>query len=68
MTFEGVSEYCFTSLSAQSWQYRDRRKPKTGSLCPTLISINFKGSLQCSAQTRNRWGYMSHDPGKKGDL
>ena len=22
-----VSEYCFTSLSAQSWQYRDRRKP-----------------------------------------
>ena len=22
-----VSEYCFTSFSAQSWQYRDRRKP-----------------------------------------
>ena len=21
-------EYCFTSLSAQSWQYRDRRKPE----------------------------------------
>ena len=24
------SEYCFTSLSAQSWQYRDRRKPEAG--------------------------------------
>ena len=23
-----VSEYCFTSFSAQSWQYRDRKKPK----------------------------------------
>ena len=23
-------EYCFTSLSAQSWQYRDRRKPEAG--------------------------------------
>ena len=23
-----VSEYCFTSLSAQSWQYRDRRVPE----------------------------------------
>ena len=22
-------EYCFTLLSAQSWQYRDRRKPET---------------------------------------
>ena len=37
-----VSEYCFTSLSAQSWQYRDRRSPKQG-LCPTLISHDFKG-------------------------
>ena len=27
-----VSEYCFTSLSAQSWQYRDRRKPKIGTM------------------------------------
>ena len=25
-------EYCFTSLSAQSWQYRDRRKPKAGTM------------------------------------
>ena len=23
-----MSEYCLTSLSAQSWQYRDRREPK----------------------------------------
>ena len=27
-----VSEYCFTSLSAQSWQYRDRRKPEAGTI------------------------------------
>ena len=27
-----VSEYCFTSLSAQSWQYRDRRKPEAGTM------------------------------------
>ena len=26
--YERVSEYCFTLLSAQSWQNRDRRKPK----------------------------------------
>ena len=25
-----MSEYCFTSLFAQLWQYRDRRKPETG--------------------------------------
>ena len=24
----GMSEYCFTSLSAPSWQYRERRKPE----------------------------------------
>ena len=27
-----MSEYCFTSLSAQSWQYRDRRKPEAGNM------------------------------------
>ena len=27
-----VYEYCFTSLSAQSWQYRDRRKPEAGTM------------------------------------
>ena len=36
-------EYCFTSLSAQSWQYRDRKKPEAG-LCPTLILNDFKSS------------------------
>ena len=25
-------EYCFTSLSAQSWQYCDRRKPEAGTM------------------------------------
>ena len=25
-------KYCFTSLSAQSWQYRDRRKPEAGTM------------------------------------
>ena len=26
------SDYCFTSLSAQSWQYRDRKKPESGTM------------------------------------
>ena len=38
-------EYCFTSLSAQSWQYRDRMKPKVAGLLPSLILNDFKGSL-----------------------
>ena len=25
-------EYCYTSLSAQSWQYRDKRKPEDGTM------------------------------------
>ena len=29
---ENIYEYCFTSLSAQSWQYRDRRKPGAGTM------------------------------------
>ena len=28
----GIYEYCFTSLSAQSWPYRDRRKPEVGTM------------------------------------
>ena len=27
-----MNEYCFTSLSAQSWQYCDRRKPEAGTM------------------------------------
>ena len=27
-----IYEYCFTSLSVQSWQYRDRRKPEAGTI------------------------------------
>ena len=27
-----IYEYCFSLLSAQSWQYRDRRKPEAGSM------------------------------------
>ena len=27
-----VYKYCFTSLSVQSWQYRDRRKPEAGTM------------------------------------
>ena len=33
--FQGAkvnNEYCFTSLSVQSWQYRDRRKPEVGTM------------------------------------
>ena len=33
---ELVGEYCFT-MSAQSWSYRDRRKPEVGTIHPTLI-------------------------------
>ena len=40
-----VSEHCFTSLFAQSWQYRDRRKPvRTISYCYR----RFKGSFSCT--------------------
>ena len=34
--FFRVSEYCFTSPSAQSWQYRNRMETEVR-LCPTLI-------------------------------
>ena len=27
-----VNEYCFTSLNAQAWQYRDRRRPEAGTM------------------------------------
>ena len=27
-----INEYCFTSLSAQSWQYCDRKKPEAGTM------------------------------------
>ena len=30
--FTEVYEYCFTSLSVQSWQYRDKRKPEAGTM------------------------------------
>ena len=30
--YMNIYEYCFTSLSAQSWQYRDRRKPEAGTM------------------------------------
>ena len=41
------SEYCFTSLSAQSWQYRDRRKPEVGTL---LYSYRMTSRVLYSAQ------------------
>ena len=31
-SYEYEYKYCFTSLSAQSWQYRDRRKPEAGTM------------------------------------
>ena len=31
-SYESVSEYCNTSLYAQSWKYRDRRKPEVGTM------------------------------------
>ena len=38
-----IYEYCFTLLSAQSWQYRDRRKPEAGTM--PYSYFDFKGSL-----------------------
>ena len=41
------SEYCFTSLSAQSWQYRDRRNPEVGAI---LYSHQITSRVLYSAQ------------------
>ena len=53
-----MGEYCFTSLSAQSWQYRDRRKPEVGTMPIGLLLsedcwrkggvIGHGGLLECS--------------------
>ena len=37
------SEYCFTSLSAQSWQYRDRRKPEVGTILYLTLIERLQG-------------------------
>ena len=39
-----ASEYCFTSLSAQSRQYLHSKKPNVG-IMPYFLSNDFKGSL-----------------------
>ena len=41
------SKYCVTSLFAQSWQYRDRRKPKVGTI---LYSYLIASRVLYSAQ------------------
>ena len=51
-----MREYCFTSLSAQSWQYRDRRKPRSGYVL--LLSNNFKISLYSYSAHNHRHNYM----------
>ena len=48
MPKKSVSECWFKSLSAQSWQYRDRRKQEVGTL-PYFLSNNFKCSSWCTA-------------------
>ena len=40
-TTDSMGEYCFTSLSAQSWQYRNRRKPEGGTM-PYSSQIQWK--------------------------
>ena len=30
-------EYCFTSLSAQSWQYNGRKKPEAGTMPDSYV-------------------------------
>ena len=41
------SEYCFTSLSAQTSQYRDRRKPEVGTI---LYSYRMTSKILYSSQ------------------
>ena len=41
-----VSDHCFTSLFAQSWQYRDRRKPEVRTI--SYCYRRFKGSFSCT--------------------
>ena len=56
-----VSDYCFTSFSAQSWQYRDRRKPKAGTI---MLYSNFEWLQHCALHTFEQFGalYMhNHD-------
>ena len=33
-----------------------------------LLAVVLSSVIQCSAQTKNRWGHLSHYPGKKGDI
>ena len=46
-----MSEYCFTSLSAQSLQFRDRRKPEVGTL---PYSFQMTSRVLYSAQYHRR--------------
>ena len=64
--------YCFTSLSAQSWQYRDRRKPEVGTIpYPFRMTSSYIYSTQyhrqhCTLQAFEQFGalYM-HNPDDK---
>ena len=42
LKYEWRSESCSTSLSAQSWQYHDRKKPEIGTICGLQSSNNCK--------------------------
>ena len=48
-----LSEYCFTSPSAQSWQYRDRRKPEAG-----IMPYSYFERLLYSAQYHRQHGTL----------
>ena len=54
----GVSEYCFTSLSAQSWQYRDRRTPEVGCMpYSNPVSLSFETQPDRMGQRRRLWTF-----------
>ena len=66
-----VSEYCFPSPSAQSWQCRDRRKPEVGTIhyFYRMTSMSFysdKIRQHCTPQAFGQFGalYM-HSPDDK---
>ena len=71
-----MCEYCFTSLSAQSWQYRDKRKPYYALLLFRMTSrVLYSAQYHrqnCTLQTFEQFGalYMHNhddkDPARPG--
>ena len=50
-----MSEYCFTSLSAQSWQFRDRRNPEIGTM-----SYSYRMTSRVLYSAQYHWQHCTH--------